>query len=98
MTKVHNCYSISIAPNIIEKKIREYPTLILNNIANSKLRFKEIESPVVHLNEVTKNIGNQGHAKHSQILYRPSGMMVGNPPKPTTKFDNHIDVFHREIW
>ena len=60
MAKVHNCYSISIGPKIIEKKIREYPTLIPNNIANSKLRFKEIESPTVHLNEVTKNIGDQG--------------------------------------
>ena len=61
MAKVHNFYSISIVPKIVEKKIREYPTLIPNNIANSKLRFKEIESLVVHLNEVTKNIGDQGH-------------------------------------
>ena len=60
MDKVHNCYSISIIPKVIEKKIREYPTLIPNNTANSKLRFKEIESPAEHLNEVTKNIGNQG--------------------------------------
>ena len=60
MAKLRNCYSISIVPKVIEEKIREYPTLIPNNIANSKLRFKEIESPVEHLNEVTKNIGDQG--------------------------------------
>ena len=60
MTKVRNFYSISIVPKVIEKKIREYPTLIPNNTANSKLIFKEIESPTVHLNEVTKNIGDQG--------------------------------------
>ena len=60
MAKVCNCYSISIVPKIVEKKVREYPTLILNNVANSKLRFKEIESLAVHLNEVTKNIGDQG--------------------------------------
>ena len=32
----------------------------MNIIANSKLRFKEIESEAIHLNEVTKNIGDQG--------------------------------------
>ena len=61
MAKVRHCYLISIVPKVIEKKIREYPTLIPNNTANSKLRFKEIESPVEHLNEVTKNIGDQDH-------------------------------------
>ena len=61
MDKVCNFYSISSIRKIVEKKIREYLTLIPNNIANSKLRFKEIESPAVHLNEVTKNIGDQGH-------------------------------------
>ena len=60
MGKVRNCYSISIVPKVIEKKIREYPNLIPNNATNSKLRFKEIESPAEHLNEVTKNIGDQG--------------------------------------
>ena len=59
MAKLRNCYSISIVPKIIKKKIREYPALIPNNTTNSKLRFKEIESPTEHLNEVTKNIGDQ---------------------------------------
>ena len=58
MAKVQNCYSISIVPKVIEKKIREYLTLIPNNTTNSKLRFKEIESLAEHLNAVTKNIGN----------------------------------------
>ena len=60
MAKVRNCYSISIVPKIIEKKIREYPTLIPNNVGNTKLRFKELDSLEVHLNEVSKNIGDQG--------------------------------------
>lgn len=61
MAKVRNCYSISIVPKVIEKKIRECPTLIPNNTTNSKLIFKEIESPAEHLNVVTKNIGDHGH-------------------------------------
>lgn len=44
MAKVRNCYSISIVPKIVEKKVREFPTLIPNNVANTKLRFKEIDS------------------------------------------------------
>ena len=61
MAKVQNYYSISIVPKVIEKKIREYPTIIPNNTTNSKLRFKETESPAEHLNTVTKNLGDQGH-------------------------------------
>ena len=60
MAKVRNCYSISIVPKVIEKKIREYLNLIPNNTTNSKLRFKETESPAKHLNTVTKNIDDQG--------------------------------------
>ena len=44
----------------MEKKIREYPTIIPNNTTNLKLRFKEIESPAEHLNTVAKNLGDQG--------------------------------------
>ena len=44
----------------MEKKIREYLTIIPNNTTNVKLRFKETESPVEHLNTVTKNLGDQG--------------------------------------
>ena len=58
MDKVCNYYSISIVPKIVEKKVREYPTLIPNNVANTKLRFKEVDSPIIHLNEVSTNIGN----------------------------------------
>ena len=45
----------------MEKKIREYPTIIPNNTTNLKLRFKETESPAEHLNTVTKNLGDQHH-------------------------------------
>lgn len=48
-------------PKIFEKKVREYPTLIPNNVGNKKLRFKELDSLEIHLNEVSKNIGDQGH-------------------------------------
>lgn len=47
-------------PKIVEKKVKEYPTLIPNNVGNTKLRFKELDSPTIHLNEVDKNIGDQG--------------------------------------
>ena len=58
--QVCNCYSISIVPKIIEKKVKEYPTLIPNNVSTPKLIFKEADSPTIHLNEVSKNIGDQG--------------------------------------
>ena len=48
-------------PKIVEKKVKEYPTLIPNNVGNPKLRFKEVDSPTIHLNEVSKNIGDRGH-------------------------------------
>ena len=57
--KVCNCYSISIVPKIVERKVKECLTLIPNNVRNSKLRFKEVDSPTIHLNEVSKNIGDQ---------------------------------------
>ena len=44
----------------MEKKIREYPTIIPNNTTNLKLRFKETESPTKHLNTVAKNLVDQG--------------------------------------
>ena len=48
-------------PKIVEKKVKEYPTLIPNNVRNPKLRFKEVDSPRIYLNEVSMNIGDQGH-------------------------------------
>ena len=44
----------------MEKQIREYLTIIPNNITNSKLRFKETKSPAEYLNTVTKNLDDQG--------------------------------------
>ena len=59
MDKVRTYYSISIVPKVMEKKIREYPTIIPNNTTNLKLRFKETKSLAKHLNTVTKNLGDQ---------------------------------------
>ena len=47
-------------PKIVEKKVKRYPTLISNNVENPKLRFKEVDSLRIHLNEVSNNIGDQG--------------------------------------
>ena len=58
IAKVRNFYCIYIVQKIVEKKVREYPTLIPTNVANTKLRFKEVDSPAVHLNKVSKNIGD----------------------------------------
>lgn len=63
MHQVCTCYSISLAPKIFEKKIKEYPTLIPTDIGHTnlhKLRFKEMNSPAIHVNEVSTNIGDQG--------------------------------------
>ena len=51
--QVRNYYSIYVAPKIIEKKVKEYPTLIPTNVSTPKLRFKEADSPTFHLNEVS---------------------------------------------
>ena len=63
VSKAHvcNCYSILVVPKIIEKKVKEYPTLIPTNVNTPKLRFKEENSPTIYLNEVSNNIGDQGH-------------------------------------
>ena len=56
--RVRNYYSISVVPKIIEKKVKEYSTLIPTNVSTPKLRFKEANSPTIHLNEVSKNVGD----------------------------------------
>ena len=60
-TWVRNYYSISIVPKIVEKKVKEYPTLIPNNFENMELRFKEVDCLAINLYEVSNNIGDQGH-------------------------------------
>ena len=44
----------------MKRKLNEYPTLIPNNVKTPKLGFKEVDSPAIHLNKVSKNIGDQG--------------------------------------
>ena len=52
---------MSIVPKIFEKKIREHPTLQPTNLNNTQLpRYKERESPVMHVEQVSKNIGEHG--------------------------------------
>ena len=52
---------VSIIPKIFEKKTREYPTLKPTNINTTKIpRYKERESPAMHVEEVSRNIGEHG--------------------------------------
>ena len=45
----------------IEKKTREYPTLKLVNINSTQIpRYKERETPVIHIEQVSRNIGEHG--------------------------------------
>ena len=55
------CFIVSIVPKIFEKKIREYPTLKPTNVNTTQVpRYKERESPVMHIEQVSKNIGEHG--------------------------------------
>ena len=52
---------MSIVPKIFEKKIREYPNLKPTNVNNTQIpRYKERESPIMHIEQVSKNIGEHG--------------------------------------
>ena len=48
-------------PKIFEKRVRKYPSLALIKIDNKQsLRYKERESPVLHVEQVSKNLGEHG--------------------------------------
>ena len=52
---------MSIIPKIFEKKIREYPPLAPISIDNKQnLWYKERESPFIHVEQVSKNLGGHG--------------------------------------
>ena len=52
------CFIVSIIPKVFEKKIRERPTLQPTNLHNTQLpKYKERESPIMHLEQVSKNLG-----------------------------------------
>ena len=52
---------MSIVPKLFEKKIREYPTLQPTNVNTTQIpRHKETESPVMHVEQVSKKIGEHG--------------------------------------
>ena len=49
---------VSIIPKIFEKKTREYPTLKPTNVNITQVpRYKERESPAMHTEQVSRNIG-----------------------------------------
>ena len=54
------CFSISTIPKIFEKKIREYPSLAPIKTYKQSLHYKYKESPVLHLEQVSKNLGEHG--------------------------------------
>ena len=61
--KTQQFFSVTTIPNIFEWKIREYPTLSpVRNESSTQppLRYKELESPSLHLEQVYKTIGEQG--------------------------------------
>ena len=52
------CLYVSIIPKIFERKIREYPSLAPIKIENGQsLRYRERESAVLHIEKVSKNLG-----------------------------------------
>ena len=58
---VQQCFLVSIIAKIFEKKSKEYPTLKTTNISIKKIpRYKERESPVMHIEQVSKKIGEHG--------------------------------------
>ena len=55
--QVHTCYSISLVPKNLKKKIKECPTLIPTNTRHTNI---PIDSLAMHINDLSKNIGEQG--------------------------------------
>ena len=61
--RVQKCLTISIIPKTIKKRISEYSTIITTKKESTNiplLRYRERESPIVHIEEVSKNVGEQG--------------------------------------
>ena len=58
---IQQCFLVSIIPKIFEKKSREYPMLNPTNVSIRQiLRQTKRESPVMHIEQVSKNIGEHG--------------------------------------
>ena len=58
------CFSFSLVYKIFEKKVRDSSTLVptKTNLSNlPSLHYKQIDSPIMHVNEISKNVGEQGH-------------------------------------
>ena len=59
--QTRQCFSMSIIPTIIERKVREYPSLAPMKKETSSwpsLRYKERESPALHIKQISKSIGD----------------------------------------
>ena len=62
--KVCNFFSVSLILKMFEKKVGYYPTLVLTstNCSNlPSLYYKERYYPIMHVNKVSKNVGEKGH-------------------------------------
>ena len=60
---VRHCLAMTTVPKLVEKNIREVPSLIPTSTKSKPLRplrYSERESPSVHINEVSKDIGDHG--------------------------------------
>ena len=60
---LRSCFSIKVVPTTYEKRIRQYPNLIPSNTKSTTippLKFKEWESPALHVNELSKSVDEQG--------------------------------------
>ena len=58
---VQECFVVSVIPKTFEKKTREYPTLKPTNINTTQIpRYKERESSAMHIEQVSRNIGEHG--------------------------------------
>ena len=55
------CFSILTIPKIYEKRIKEYPSLApIKTYNKQSLWYNERESPVLHVEQVSKNLGGHG--------------------------------------
>ena len=60
---VRCCSSMTTIPKLFDKNIQEVPSLIPTSSESKRLRplrYNERDSPSVHINEVSKDIGDHG--------------------------------------
>ena len=91
---------MSIIPKIFERKIREYPSLALIKTENRQsLRYKERESPVLHIEQVSKNIGEHDRLQSmAETFTGQATQCQGYPSVETTNVIDSFNILHRNIW